>query len=231
MGLTYHDILAAVAIGVNALQGTDPVELQVTYSTRPLTDELFDSSIFPMNAIRDRILENEGKLAQAVGKSSDRVMRSYLRSQTASLASGDTLPIVDANGAAVIGNFGAIIDASNPLITCTKQPLPVVRRRNLAPSLWLLEGAMFALDGTRIFHSQTGVIAECCVYDAATQAAAFDANGPILFPDTMADSYLSGSMALLVRDDEFLQQATQYGQYYLTTLGALPAGTMEAQAV
>ncbi len=231
MPLTYHDLLAAVAIAINALAGTDPVELQVTYSTRPLTDELFDSSIYPLNAIRDRIIEIEGRLAQQVGKSTDRVLRSYIGSRTVPLTSGSELPTLDENGVAIIGNFGACIDAVNPLVTCTSQPLPVVRRRNLAPSLWLLQGAMFALDGTHIFHSQSGVILECCVYDASTQTAAFNANETILFPDTMAVDYVSGSLALLVRDDEWLQQATQYAQYYLATLNALPAGVMEGQPV
>lgn len=229
MPLSYHDIAAAVAISINALEGTDPVELQITYSTRPLTNELFDSSIFPFDAIRDRIIETEGRLAQQVGKSTDRVLRSYIGSQTTPLASGTELPTLDENGAPIIGNFGACVDADNPLITCTPQPLPVVRRRNLAPALWLLQGAMFALDGTRIFHSQTNVILECCVYSASAQTAAFDADETILFPDTMAVDYVTGALALLVRDDEWLQQATQYAQYYLATLNALPAGVMEGQ--
>jgi hypothetical protein len=231
MSLSYHDICAAVAIAINALEGTDPVELQVIYSQRPLTVEVFDSSIFPFNAIRDRIIEAEGKLAQQVSKSTDRVLRSYIGSQTVPLVSGDELPTLDENGVAIIGNFGACIDATNPLITCTPQPLPVVRRRSLAPTLWLLEGAMFALDGTRVFHSQESVILECCIYNASTQLDAFDADEAILFPDSMAVDYVSGALALLVRDDEFLPQATQYGQYYLSTLTTLPAGVMEGQPV
>lgn len=231
MPLTYHDICAAVAISVNALAGTDPVELQVVYSQRPLTDEVFDSSIFPFNAIRDRIIETEGNIAQRVGKSADRVLRSYIGSQTVALASGEELPTLDENGVNIIGSFGACIDADNPVITCTPQPVPVVRRRNLAPSLYLLQGAMFALDGTRIIHSQENVILECCIYDGATQTAAFDAMETILFPDTLAADYISGALSLLVRDDEFVQQAGQYGQVYLATLATLPAGTMEAQPV
>lgn len=229
MPLTYHDLLAACAIGINALDGSDSAALQETYSQRPLTNAMFQSTIFPMNAIRDRIIQVEGKMAQAAGKSADRVLRSYIGSQTVSLASGEELPTLDENGVNIIGDFGAVIDADNPVILCTRMPLPVVRRRNLAPTTWLLGGAMYALDGTRIIHTQGSVVLECCVYDGAVQTEAFDANETILFPDTMAADYLSGTMALLVRDDEFTQQASQYAQYYLTTLAAIPPAVMEGQ--
>lgn len=86
MSLSYHDILAAVSVRCNALDGTDPADLQVTYSSRPLIDEVFQSSIFPLNAIRDAIIATEGKIAEAVAQSNNRTLRSYLRALSDPLA-------------------------------------------------------------------------------------------------------------------------------------------------
>lgn len=71
MSYELHNLLAAAAININALVGTDPAELQVVYSTRPLTDELFQSSIRPMNSIRDSLVQATGVLAQAIGLSGE----------------------------------------------------------------------------------------------------------------------------------------------------------------
>lgn len=229
MSLTYHDLLAACAMRINALDGSDSAALQETYSQRPLTNEMFQSTIFPMNAIRDAILNSEQKLCQAIGKSADRVLRSYIGSQTIALTSGEELPTLDENGVNIIGDFGAVIDADNPVILCTRMPLPVVRRRNLAPTTWLLGGAMYALDGTRIIHTQDEVILECCVYDGATQTTAFDQDETILLPDSLAEAYANGGMAMLMRDDEFIPQATQYANYFTTALAAIPPAVMEGQ--
>lgn len=231
MPLTYHDILANVAVRVNALDGSDPAALQETYSTRPLTNELFQSSIFPFDAIRDAIILTEARIAQAVGKSADRVLRSYIGSQTVALASGEEFPTLDENGVNIVGDFGAVIDSTNPEILCTRMPLPVVRRRNLAPSLYLLQGAMYALDGTRIIHTQTEVILECCIYDAETQTEAFNGDETILFPDSLADLYVEGAVGLLMRDDEFTDQAGRYAAYFASGIASVPAAQMEAQPV
>lgn len=229
--LTYHDLMSAVAIRISALDGSDAPALQETYSTRPLTNALFQSTIFPFNAIRDAIIEAEGKLCQAIGKSTDRVLRSYIGSQTVGLASGDELPTLDENGVNIIGDFGAVIDSEDATLLCTRMPLKVVERRNLAPSLWLLDGAMYAMDGTRIIHSQESVVLECCVYDGATQTTAFDQDSTILLPDTLAEAYINGALAMLMRDDEFVAQATQFANYFSVALAAIPAGQMEAQPV
>ncbi len=226
--LYYHDLLARVAIRVNALVGTDPVELQVTYETRPLTDELFDSSIFSFNAIRDSLIDCEGKMAQAIALSSNRTLRAHLRALSDPLASGAALP-TQATSRPIIGNFGAVLDTTDST-TCTPQPVALVRNRLLAPLLYLAPAYYFALDGATLLHTRTTVNLECCVYDAADQTDAFNANEVILLPDSLAEAYVNGSIALLVRDDEFMAQATQAANYFTAFLSTLPPAQMEATA-
>lgn len=223
----YHDILAAVAVRINALQGTDPAELQITYSQRPLTDEVFQSTIFPMNANRDAILNAEQKLANAISLSADRTLRTFLRSVTEPLATGNALPKFDFEGNPIIGNFGAVLDGADQSIMVTRMPVAVVRNRVLAPDIFLAPAYYFALDGVRLIHTRDTVILECCVYNAETQTSRFDFNETMLLPDSMSEALICGACAMLVRDDEWVQQAQQWAAYFTTTLASLPPATME----
>ena len=234
--LTYHDILASVAVRINALgnsvlwNATTAAGLQTVYEQRPLIDEMFGSSIFPMNAIRDAIIATEGKMAEAVAQSSNRTLRAYLRDLSAGLATGDPLPTVGATASKpIIGNLGAVLDGDDGTL-CTPQPIPVVRNRLLSPNNFLVPAYYFAIDGATIIHTRTTVNLECCVYSASDQTTEFDRNNPILFPDALSEVYLNGSMALLIRDDEFVEQATRYGAYFTTFLSTLAPATMEGQA-
>lgn len=226
--LTYHTLAAMAGLKINALLGTDPAELQTVYSQRPLTDEVFNSSIFPFDAIRDSLIEAEGKLARTISLSADRVLRSYLRATSAALSSGAALPTT-ANSKPVIGNFGAVVDQDGTIMT--RQPVALVRNRLLSPALYLAPAYYYALDGATITHTQTAVTLECCVYSAEDQTAAFDADGEILLPDAMAEAYINGAGALLCRDDEFLQQGQYFGQLFTTTMAAIPPAVMEQAAI
>lgn len=245
--VTYHDLLAAVALRVNALDGTDSADLQVTYSTRPLIDELFQSSIFPMNAIRDTILNAEQRLAVAIADTGNHPWRSVLGgpSETAPLANGDNMPAVDVNGKSIIGIYGNVLDGDNPLLVCTEpdsQPLEVIRRYTLLPSLYLIPLYNYTMDGNGIFHTRTTVTVQVCVYDYADQVAAFNADNTMLLPDALAPALIAGGVAGLVRDDEFMQQAQLYAQIFsseeqiirngLTSVGqvALPGPSLQAAA-
>lgn len=227
--LTYHDICAAVALRINALDGTDAVALQTTYSTRPLTDELFISSIFPFNAIRDAIIETEGKIAGVIGLSANRTLRAYLRGLTDALVSGDAIPTVDSNDIPIIGNLGMVRDATNGK-KLTRKPIPLVQNYLNAPGIFLVPLYYYALDGSTIIHTRTGVVAETCSYSASAQTAAFDADEALLLTDSLAEAYENGALATLMRDDEFTQQAGQYANYFTAFLGTLPPAMMEQEA-
>lgn len=233
--LTYHDIAAAVALRVNALgsdlnPATDPVELQQVYSQRPLIDEIFGSSIFPLNAIRDAVIQCEGKIANAVGHSADRALRANLRSFTLPLDTGAELPFQDVNGVPIIGNFGACYDAADNTIMLTRKPVAYVQTILRSPLNYIVPLYHYALDVNRIIHTTDQAFLECCAYSAEAQTDAFNAMGEILFPDALAEVYINGAMALLVRDDEFMAQAQMYAQYFTAFLASIPPAVGEQQA-
>lgn len=229
MSYSTHDLLAGAAIRINALSGTDPVELQTVYSTRPLTDELFQSSIFPMNAIRDALVQAQGRLAQAIGLSGDRVLRAYLRGTSAALAPYAELPSTDAAGAPFIGNFGGAFDADDntPL---TRMPVAVVRNRLLAPLLYLAPAYQFALTPDQFLHTRTTAKLYGCVWDADAQTAIYDQDGDFTLADSLVEAVICGACAMLMRDDEWTDQATRWATYFSTTLASIPPAIVEAEA-
>lgn len=229
MSYATHDLLAGTAIRINALVGTDPVELQTTYSQRPLTDELFQSSIFPMNAIRDALVQVQGRLAQAIGLSGDRVLRAYLRGTSAALASGATLPSADTAGTPFTGNFGGAIDGSDGT-SLTRMPVAVVRNRLLAPLLYLAPAYQFALTPDQFLHTRPTAKLYGCVWDADAQTAIYDQNGNFTFADSLVEAVICGACAMLMRDDEFTDQATRWASYFSTTLASIPPAIVEAEA-
>ncbi len=225
---TYHEIAAAVGLRINALVGTDPVELQVTYSTRPLTDELFDSSIFPFGAIRDAILNAEQRLAVAIGDTGNHPFRSNILSETRGLFSGENMPDTDVNGVSICGGtYGAVFDGDNPTINCTQpdfQPVESIRRYQLATSLFPMPLYNYALDGNGIIHTRQTVTVQVCIYDYEAQQNAFNANEDMLLPDALAPALIAGGVAGLVRDDEFMEQSKLYAQFFQATETAIRQG-------
>jgi len=228
--MNVHDLLAGASIRINALQGTDPVELQITYSQRPLTDEVFQSSILPMNAIRDSLVWATGKLAETIALSDNRVLRAYLRSETDPLVSGADLPSVDLAGAPIIGNFGAVLDGTDQTKILTRMPVAVVRNRLLSTGIFLAPAYYFALASGQILHTRTTAILECCVWDADAQTEVYDHNGTFTLADSLAEAVICGGCAMLVRDDEFVEQSGRWATYFGTTLASIPPAKMEGQA-
>lgn len=218
---TYHSIAAAVGLRCNALSGTDPVELQQVYSQRPLTDEMFDSSIFPFGAIRDTILNAEQRLVLSIANSDDPFWRAEIGSKTDPLANGDVVPDLDENGVTIVGAYGAVLDSADQTKVCSKMDVELLRMRDLAPNLWVMPQYNYTFVGDVVLHTRPLVVVQVCVYDFLAQQNAFDADDTILLPDALVPAYIAGAMAGLVRDDEFIQQSSLYAQYFASVNQAI----------
>lgn len=226
--LTYHDLVAAAATRCNALVGASATALESSYTTRPLTTANFQSTIFPFSDFLAGCLWAEGKIANAVADTGDRSMRACIQSVTAPLADGATMPATDVGGFGIIGIYGSVLDGADNTIICTEGTLEQIRRYNqlqtAGSTIFLLSPYQYKLDGNGITHTQTTVVVQVCVYDGATQAAAIAADGPILFPDALAEAYISGMISYAMRDDEFMAQAQIYRQYFDQSLMAIRSG-------
>jgi hypothetical protein len=223
--MSYHDLLAQVAIRVNALTGVQAAALEATYILRPLTGAQFKSSVFPFSAVKDALLLAEAKLATVIAETGNHPWRAFLKSQTAELVHRAFLPKLDAlAGAPIIGVWGSVVDSADGK-PCTEQPIELIERRvENAGGFWTREYYHFNFRGDRIYHTRPAVKMEVCVYDRTLQIGRVDNNDPILLPDALEEAYIAGALGYLVRDDEFVEQAAGYRALFNDTLASIKQG-------
>jgi hypothetical protein len=183
------------------------------------------SSIFPYAAITDAVLNIEGRLADAIASTGDHPYRAYLISTTDALANAAVLPSLDASGEQIIGVWGAVYDASDTTKVYRAKDVSQVMRRTTNPnSKYKVTVYWYFMDDLNIYHTGTTVKIKVCVYSRDNQATILAANGAMLLPDTLADALVCGAVSELVRDDEFMGQASVYRQYYDQVDGAIRKG-------
>lgn len=220
-----------VAVRINALTGaTQPAELEAAYTIDPLTaGDVLGSAVFNFSAIRDAVLLSEQKLAQTIAETADHAWRAKLISQTNTLASGATLPSEDENGLSIIGLYGSVFDSTDNR-TLFEQPAEVIERRLATPALWKIPVYHYAMRGDSITHTRTLVRIEVCVWDYLNQQTAIEANDDMLLPDVLEEAVICGAISMLVRDDEWLAQGSQYVAYFNETLAAIRGGETKVKA-
>lgn len=230
MSVPYNNVVRQAALRINAITGAIASTLETNYIVNPVAS--FQSAVFPKTSIYDAVITAEEKLAQAIADTGDHPYRSYILSETATLATGDDMPSTDASGVPIIGIYGSVIDAVDESYVCTEQPTEVVRRWKALSSYLKMQVYYYAMDGNGITHTRaTGVKIQVCVYSASTQRTSLAANGNIILPDALEEAYVAGAIASLVRDDEFMGQAAVYRQYFNDTISTIRGGLTSVPSV
>lgn len=215
MSVALHTILREAAVRTNALVGASAVALELTYATLPLTSADFQSTIFPFTAYLDQQTASIARYANAIAETGNHPWRSFVGfTVTATLASGDSMPSVGANGDPIVGIYGSVLDADDQTIVCTEYPDQVIRRRLNNPSAWVIPVYGFKMSGDGITHTRpNGVVVQVCTFSWDTIAALVAANGDLPLPDSLANAICYDMIGALVRDDEFMAQANVFRGY------------------
>lgn len=220
---TYHDVLAAGALRVDALVGAQKTDLQNTYATRPLTAANFQSTIFPFDDLKANLGWAEQQIALAVAQTGNSSLQAYILSTTAGLTNAAPLPSVDINGVPIIGNWGVVRDGTTKTICFPKPIAQIQRRTQNAGGFYINPVWQYAMEGPLILHTRSSVKIDCSVYDGDARLAAIDADGDLLFPN-LESLYIDGMLSRCVRDDEFASQAGIYMGYFQAGLMAIRQG-------
>jgi len=226
MALTYNYIVRQSGLRVNAIIGPVASTLQTNYNVSPQTSAQYGSTIFPFTSIQDAVRLAEERIAEVIAETGNQSLRKPLLSVTEPLPTGSTIPGVDENDVKVIGIYGAVLDAEDPTIVCTSAPPQEIRRRLKSSAYWKIPVYLYSINGDTIIHTRPapGVLIQVCVYNGDAQKTAIEANGPLLLADTLEEAYVSGTVSMLFRDDEFSQQAAQARQAFSETLQGIRSG-------
>jgi hypothetical protein len=230
MSIPYHDIVASVALRINALaDSTLPDELQTAFTTRPLTSANFDSSIFPFDDIKGAVKKAVATFKLAIANKGGHPWRNYpgLASVTDFVNNGGDLPGQDENGLSIIGVWGTVFDATDNR-RLIEAPLDQIMRSNALTTIYLLEQYKFKIDDQKLWHTRpiSRVKIKVCIYDGITEQEAIDNNDDMTLPDVLEPAVMSAAIGMLVRDDEFMGQAGMYAQYAGAWLDAIGSGLM-----
>jgi hypothetical protein len=213
MGVPYHRLIASVGLRLNALVGTAPTDLETTYKKTAFLAADFESADFPFTAIKDLVLQAEGKYAGIIANVGNHPWRSSLHAVTASIVPGGVIPSTSSSGDKIIGIYGSVRDASDgsPL---KETSLSLVRRYR-AETWRKVQLYRFAIDGTRLYHTRANATIDVCVYNAATQRALIEADQTtsMLLPDVLESAIICEAVSMAFRDDAFAAQAGSYRAY------------------
>ncbi len=229
MATTYNTCLRQIAVAINAITGATAATLEASYATVPLTSANFQSSILPFTALKDKMLNAQGKIITAVAYQGDHPYRAFLTSQTSALTYGALIPSTDSGGTnQIIGVYGAVRDNSGSNIL-TKGNLSQIRARVANPgTMFLVDVPLYAIDDRRIYHTTTSVVIDVVTYTRPS-ADSLTLTSNILLPDDAVPAIVNGALQECIRDDEFMAQAQQFGntfQQWMAT--ALNTGSVDS---
>ena len=223
MSTSYNTVLRQIALSVNSFaNATSPVDLETAYSSFPLVDANFGSSILPFTSLKDKMLNAEALIITQATSTGEHPYRGLLLTQTAPLAYGDLIPTTAA-GVKIIGIRGAIRDSASGE-PCTRNELEQIRARVINPGgMYLIEVFWYAIDDERIYHTRTNVMIDVCTYERL-EASTLDLTANIILPDDAVPAMVHGALMECIRDDEFLEQGARFGQIFQIWVNAIKSG-------
>lgn len=226
--MSYHRVIAQVALKGNMLSGPVAASLATSYETLPLTQANFKSTNFSFQSMKDYLRVTENEIALAVANNEKHPWRSILADQTTALASGATIPAVGASGLPIIGLYGGVNDATNGKPLESNYTFGEIRALIDNPGSWRkLNVYEFAMIHPQIQHTRTTVKVDVCVWDSVDCGADIDADEALLFPEAEG-AYVSGLGSKMGNlDPQFAALAGTFAPEFTAWLTALSAGDVK----
>jgi hypothetical protein len=219
---TWDKIQRAVMLKANELNAADASTLASVYSVSTIGQtELNDRAIeFPFAAINDAILDACGMIVERIGENVNSPYRSYFHDTTDSLTDGARIPEYSQAGHPVIGRIGTVRDAT------TNEELEMVPRQVVkgADSITLkVSPHLYAIDGSRIWHTRTSVIADVVVWESQVERYWLESSprGICPLPDALHPTIVNGALSIIFRGDFNSDQAPVYTTKFETVLATL----------
>jgi hypothetical protein len=177
MAITYAKVTQEVLNLLGAIKGATPVLAEASYTAAPDTSTVIGPD-FLASQVQDSIAVALGEIVEAIASTPLNPERAAFTSQTAALASGDLIPRTDSGLVnVVVGVIGTVRDSSNSKVLLTTDVDKVRSFVEFASTVY--SGFIpywFAVDGQRIYHTRTNVVADVCTY---TRPTSFAGNAPI----------------------------------------------------
>lgn len=191
MSVSWNKAKQKVANALGAVAGATAATADANYLGTISTSSVIGPDFTPA-MIEDALVAALGRIVEAIASTPLNPERAGFTTQTNALASGDLIPRTDSGGILILGVIGAVRDSSNSEVL---ELTDLDKVRSFARhSTTVYNGAnlyWYALDGNRILHTRTNVVADVCTY---TRPTSFAGDVPI------DDWHESGLVQLAVRE-------------------------------
>lgn len=233
MATAYRIIVREVLRRVNGIAGAVASTVETNYGTAPLTTTQADSPVYNLSFIQDVVVDTHGRLALEIASAMDPITgigchpwRAFFRDVTANVAHGGNLPTTGTTASkTIIGAFGRPYDSSNTDLFLTPAGIERVSAYNQYTGIYTNNPYLYHVNGGKVYHTVTNIVFDCCVYERSDQVSAVAA-GNITLPDALVDALVFGSVANIIIEDEYANQAGIYAGYYLACIQAIQRGSV-----
>jgi len=224
MAFAYKTMMRQAALRTNGVIGVTASQIESAYTTSPLTTTQVGKTDFNFTAIKDACISSVARLVRAYANVSGHPFRNTNLTQSAAISHKGLLPSTDSSGYSIVGTYGAIRDTSSGNI-CTEQPVQIIDTIVSDTGDFLKDSYYYyKIAGERIYHTCSSVTIDVVTFDEAKERTAIDNNGNTPLPDALFDAAWLGVVALLVRDDEFTNQAQAAEVYVANVINEIRNG-------
>lgn len=228
--ITYDQITRNAALRITAIVGSTSALKQTAMTTSPMTASQIGTVDFPLVAIQDAVLSSVGRIIRTYANIKSHPFRLFNLSQTAGIAHKGTIPSTNSTSKPIAGAYGAIRDASTGDVL-TEQPKQIIETI-AANTDNFLKGSYFyykIIDG-RLYHTRTSAVIDVVTFDIATERTAIAINGNVPLPDACFDIAWAASVAMLMIDSTFADQASMHESYVQNQLNSMASGAVDFPA-
>ena len=222
MATAWQVILREVAQTLNSFESGTAADVQTNYLTSPLTVTQVVDPYFTLSFIKDKCIDAHGRLALEIANVRAHPWRAHIgNSETDSLASGDLLPTLAANGKTIVGAWGQVRRS----IELFSEAAPErVTAYLLNPSLYNRPYDYY-IDGNKIFHTASSAVTiDCCTYERSDVAAAVAANGNISLPDVLVDAIVAGAVSSCIIEAKGMEQGGYFSGLFMKAIESIRQG-------
>ncbi len=218
MSLFPSTIIRQAYIRIGGWQGNSQ-EINAQYNADQDLEQIVSES-FPAQSMYDMLTGVESEMAMAVSMNEDNTLRSTLQ-DLVTVTSGDRIPVNADSGAKIIGVLGQVRQLSTGIDLTPALHEDEIRTIVNGPTgLFKSSYYSYALRPPRIYATVTDLVIDCCSFDYTARAAAINANGALLFPESQ-NAYLDGLLSSLQNQDPaYTALANEYRAPYQTWLSA-----------
>ncbi len=224
MAIGWGKIVRQVASRVNAVAGSQSATAETNYTNASFGSSQTDSARFNYSLIADACLSANGRIAEAIANTKRHSYRRELQ-DTVTVTNGTLIPVVGGtSGYPVLGQYGDVKSGSVLMMPVSEQEIARYQRRTSSNYTMGTHYLYYISDTGWFYSTQASGTMEVCVYSDAAERALLGSGSDISLPDSLQDLIVAGAVTQLVKDTEYIDQASYYANYFAAGLAALLQG-------